>query len=242
MWIRRYRPRAALTRRRWPIRCRTTGSAGRARAFECRGQAVLGDPEPAPDRDRELDRGAREVQVRAAEQPQLDEGRLAGSRGAFEGRRFASSAAALREVLGSEDIKKRFLELGVEARATSPDGGVGVRGRRDRRAHVQAGVLWSILLDMAKMQRWRRSRSAGEGTVQGVDVVGDDVDTADPGEAGADAETEPDHDPDADTETDADARTDGVDEGDTEDPEPTATVDSIADAGSSAATGNSPVV
>ena len=58
---------------------------------------------------------------------------------------------------------------------------------------------------MAKMQRWRRSRSAGEGTVRSVDVVGDDVDTADPVEPGAEAETEPDHelDPELDPELDA---------------------------------------
>lgn len=45
---------------------------------------------------------------------------------------------------------------------------------------------------MAKMQRWRRSRSAGEGTVPGVDVVGDDVDPTEPEEPGSEAETDAD--------------------------------------------------
>lgn len=55
---------------------------------------------------------------------------------------------------------------------------------------------------MAKKQRWRRSRSAGEGTVRGVDVVRDDVDPADPAEPGAEAETEPDPEPDPDPDPD----------------------------------------
>src|SRR4029453_8231204 len=55
------------------VRSGTTGASGRARPFERRGQAFLGDLEPAPDRDRELDRGTWEIQVRTVEHAELDE-------------------------------------------------------------------------------------------------------------------------------------------------------------------------
>lgn len=58
---------------------------------------------------------------------------------------------------------------------------------------------------MAKMQRWRRSRSAGEGTVPGVDVMEGDVDPTEPDGSGSEAETDADTGPEVDgTHVDAD--------------------------------------
>jgi tripartite-type tricarboxylate transporter receptor subunit TctC len=53
--------------------------------------------------------------------------------------------AALREVLGSPDLKQRFLELGVEAKASSPDE-IGVRLRADIEK-------WSQVIARAGIQR-----------------------------------------------------------------------------------------
>lgn len=76
--------------------------------------------------------------------------------------------------------------------------------RPDRRARAHAGGPWSILLAMAKMQRWRRSRSAGEGTGPEAEVeettvieldepaetVDEDVEVAELAEDAEDAEPE----------------------------------------------------
>lgn len=53
---------------------------------------------------------------------------------------------------------------------------------------------------MAKKQRWRRSRSAGEGTVPGVDVVEDDVDPTLADDTGVDEDIEDDTTAEADVE------------------------------------------
>ena len=55
------------------VRAGATGPTGRTHTFERGDQAFLGNLEPAPDGDRELHRGTREVQVRAVEHPELDE-------------------------------------------------------------------------------------------------------------------------------------------------------------------------
>jgi tripartite-type tricarboxylate transporter receptor subunit TctC len=53
--------------------------------------------------------------------------------------------AALREVLGAPDLKQRFLELGVEAKASSPDE-IGARLRADIEK-------WSQVIARAGIQR-----------------------------------------------------------------------------------------
>lgn len=112
-------------------------------------------------------------------------------------------------------------------------------GEADRRARARTGPVWSILLAMAKKQRWRRGRSAGEGTVPGVDVVEDDVDGSledvaetedevedEGGGEAVEADLDHDHgtDPDTDDESapddDADDESDDEsDDGDEEEPD-----------------------